>query len=173
MADEAQVTELQNDVAEPETSEPDYKAMYETLKGDYDSLQEHSRKWEKRAKASNTDNAEIKNNYESEKERADRLEQELSKIKAENSRRSLIQSVATEIGVDAEILSLMTGDNVEVIRANAEKLKGSVGNSYASQAQVKDTGEQKTVTVTKEEIMAIKDGKKRRQAIAENLELFE
>lgn len=172
MADE--VLEPQGEDTQTQDESVDYKALYEKLQGDYDTLKENSRKWEKRAKASNTDATTNKNNYESEKERADRLEAELSTIRANSARKKLISETAKEYGVNADVLSRMTGDDTDAIRANAEFIKEQLGNSYSSHKEVKDGGEpKKTPTMTKEEIMAIKDGKKRRAAIAENLSLFE
>ena len=171
MADE--VLEPQgDDTATAETT--DYKAMYEELSEKYSTLQANSRKWEKRAKESNTDNAALNKNYESEKERADRLEAELSTIRANSARKKIIADAASEYGVSPEVLGRMSGDDVDTIRTNAEYLKETLGNSYASHKDVKDGGEPKNNNpLTVADIKAIKNRHERLKAIKENKHLFE
>lgn len=109
-----------------------------------------ARKWEKRAKE-NKAHAEAnqkaadqlaeleeakKTELEKANERAANLQKQLDEIEQERERAKAVAAAAKEYGVDAEILSAMSGD----IEANAEMLKERMKPS--GYPNVYDSGEQ-------------------------------
>ena len=89
-------------------------------------------------------------------------------MRAENELRQLTAEVAKQTGVDASILR---GSTREELENHANLIKNAFGQTrYPS---VKDSGEARVPTATKEEILSIKDDKKRLKAIKENIELFQ
>ena len=136
-----------------------------------------SRKWEKLARSDHKTNEALGNDLDAAKSeteqavaRAEAAERELANMKAERARALLVDEIAKETKVPAEILAKMSGDDREAIEANADTLKASFGTSYP---KVKDGGESGTPPITRDEIKAIKNPHERRKAMAENLDLYE
>lgn len=101
-------------------------------------------------------------------ERAEKLQAELDARAKADAVREMKQKVSNELGVP---VNLLTGDTEEACRIQAQNIQQyakSIG--YPS---VPDGGETKSIGVSKEEILAIKDETKRLKAIAEHIELFQ
>lgn len=103
-------------------------------------------------------------------ERAESLTAELEALKAANAERDLKNKIAAETGVPA---SLLRGSSEADLRAQAEAIQGYAQAQRSGYPKVKDGGEVKAAVVTKEEILSIKDEKRRLQAIKDNIALFE
>lgn len=97
------------------------------------------------------------------------LRAELKSLKAEKARSEKVRAAAKAAGVDPDVLIRMTGDSDEEIAANVDLLKRSSKRKWPV---VPDEGEQKAPRPSKAEILAMKNPKERRRAIAENLDLF-
>jgi hypothetical protein len=126
---------------------------------------------ELKAKATKFDEAEEAAKSELQKaiEKAEAAEAELNNIKQANALREMREKVASETGVPA---SLLTADTEEGCRALAQGINDFTATKTHVAPTVKDGGETTPPTVTKADIMAIKDEKKRLAAIRENIELF-
>lgn len=134
-----------------------------TKYGDYEELKE---------KAQKLDQIEEQSKSELQKatEKADSLQTELESLKAANKERELKEKIAAETGVPA---SLLRGSSEEDLKAQAEAIMGFAKANKPAYPNVKDSGEVIPPTLSKEEILSIKDEKKRLQAIKENISLFE
>lgn len=134
------------------------KAKY----ADYDALRKKAEAW---------DEAEEKNKSELEKavERADKAEAELSALRKQAEVSKLKTTIGKEFGIDPTVLR---GNNEEELKAHAESIK-SMLSSLNSYPIVHDKGETPAPTITKEEILKIKDDKARRKAIRENISLWQ
>lgn len=124
---------------------------------------------ELKAKAAKFDEAEEAQKTELEKaqERANKLQSELDGIKAAEELRAMREEVSKETGVPARLLA---GDTREACMAQAKAISEYAKPSYP---QVKDAGETPVPSASKEDILAIKDERKRLKAIQENIELFQ
>lgn len=123
-----------------------------------------------KAKATAFDEAEEANKSDLQKanEKAESLQAQLDALTKANEERELREKISTETGVPA---NLLRGSNEDDLRKQAEGIKGfATKSTYPS---VKDGGEVKASTVTKAEILAIKDERKRLEAIKQNISLFE
>lgn len=98
-------------------------------------------------------------------DRAERAERELAAMTLERDR----QAVALKYGIPVEQVH---GNDAEEMERNAESLKQYIGTLpiYPVLNGGEATGKAKP---TKEEIMAMKNPRERRAAIAENIELFQ
>lgn len=119
--DETTPSEPQEPATEPEdeqetteetkTGSPaseDWEAKYQRMRG-------HARTWEKRTMEANALIDLLKADKAS-------LEQKLAQLEAATARQALMETIATETGVNPQILSRMIGDSEEEIRANAALL---------------------------------------------------
>lgn len=146
-----------------------------------------ARKWEQRAKENKAaadklaalekeqeekDEAQ-KTELQKATEKADKAMKKLEAMEAEKKRNDMIKRIATEKEVDADLLAAMVGDTEEEIEKNAEMLKTKIGQ-ISKYPNVNDNGGSQggAGKLTKEEILAIKDKKKRFEAIKENADLF-
>lgn len=123
-----------------------------------------------KAKAVAYDAAEEANKSDLQKanEKAESLQAQLDALNKANKERELRDKIAAETGVPA---NLLRGNSEEDLRAQAEGIKGfATKNSYPS---VKDKGEIPANTISKADILAIKDERKRLEAIKQNISLFE
>ena len=148
---------------------------------EYDKLLERSRKWERQSKA----NAEKAKAYdelaaksmtdaeraEAAEKRAEAAEAKVEEFERREERAGIVSEVASEKGVDAEMLARMVGDSREDIEANADFIAKRLKNApiYPS---VGDRGQQKAAPVTIDQIEAIKDPKKRVMERAKHIELY-
>ena len=101
--------------------------------------------------------------------RADDLQKQLDALTEANKARDLREKIAEETGVPAKLLR---GDSEEDLRAQAQAIMGFAKASRPVYPSVKDGGETIPPTITKADILAIKDEKKRLEAIRNNIELF-
>ena len=106
----------------------------------------------------------------------EKLAKELAEARAENKRLKAqrerdrnVREAAAKAGVDPDVLVRMHGDTEEEIAANVELLTRSSKRKWPV---VNDEGGQEPPRLSRKEILAIKDAKERRRAIAENLDLF-
>ena len=104
-----------------------------TPPADYDEL---------KAKAARLDELEEASKSELQKatERADRLQKELEGMKAAQQRQALVEQVAKESGVDAELLATMSGATEDEVKANAELLKAKFAAVPGYQPDPHDNG---------------------------------
>ena len=109
---------------------------------------------EVKAKAAKYDEVEEAQKTELQKtvEERDALKAQVEKLNAEKEHAKAVADAATKYGVDASLLSRMTGD----VEANAEFLKQTMANTQ-KYGHVKDGGEATPPTVTRESVNAIKD----------------
>ena len=133
------------------------KAKY----ADYDDL---------KAKAAKYDEAEEAGKTELQKavEERDKLKAKLDKMEAEAKRAAAVAKAAAEYGVDAELLSRMSGD----VDENAAYLKEQMAN-VPKYGKVADSGEATPPTITREAIEAIKDPVERVRMRAQHLNLYQ
>jgi len=134
------------------------KAKYEN----YEELKEKALKFDQIEEESKTE-------LQKATERAESLQKELDAIKTANEERALRERIAQETGVPA---SLLRGNSEEDLKAQAEAIMGFAKASGSAYPIVKDGGEVTPPTASKEEILAIKDEKKRLEAIKQNIDLF-
>ena len=134
------------------------KAKYEN----FEELKEKALKFDKIEEESKTE-------LQKATERADSLQKELDAIKTANEERALRERIAQETGVPA---SLLRGSSEEDLKAQAEAIMGFVKASGSAYPSVRDGGEAKAPTLTKEQILSIKNEKERIKAIENNIELF-
>lgn len=125
-----------------------------------------------KAKASAYDAAEeaSKSDLQKANEKAESLQAQLDALTKANQERELREKISAETGVPA---MLLRGNNEEDLRAQAEGIKGFASASKASYPSVKDSGELPPPTVSKEDILSIKDERTRLEAIKQNISLFE
>lgn len=166
---ETETPETEPDAPEKEADgQPDYKALYEQ------SLKE-SRKWEGRSKQHLEELRSLKESAgkrdRTVEERLAALEDENAKLKASAARSTLVASVAKATGLDASIVSALNGADEEELTAQAQAvaaLAKPVGAPRAPEAGKKD----RPGKPSKKDILAIKDPKERKAAIAANIDLF-
>ncbi len=85
-------------------------------------------------------------------------------MRAEQERAAWLNAASRETGVDA---GLLRGNTQDEILEHARAIRAAYNAPI-----VRDSGEHKTVSPTKESILAIKNEKERLAAIRENAELF-
>jgi chromosome segregation ATPase len=120
MADEPQVESTTT------TNESDWKAKYEEMR-------QHSREWEKKARANQSAADELeKQRADSQTEqekaiaRAQKAEAELEKLKADAERAKTVSQVATDTGIPSEIVSMLNGKDADELQAQVEAIKKSL-----------------------------------------------
>lgn len=112
---------------------------------------------------------ELETTSKKETERADALQEKLDQLTAANAERDLREKIAGETGVPS---SLLHGSDEEDLRSQAAAILGFADARKSSYPVVKDGGEVHAPTITREEILGIKDEKKRLEAIKEHIDLF-
>ena len=106
-------------------------------------------------------------------ETAEKANAELQAMKAAKKRADLIKATAKSHAVDEELLSLMAGDSVDEIEANAKTLKAKI-DAIPKYPNVKDGGGQNTNNrLSKEDILKIKNPREQLRAAAQNLDAFD
>ena len=120
-------------------------------------------------KAAKFDEAEEANKSELQKavEERDALKARIDKLEADKAHADAVADAAAKYGVDAALLSRMSGD----VEENAAYLKQTMANAPKF-GQVPDGGETTPPTITKESIEAIKDPVERVRTMAQHLDLF-
>lgn len=127
---------------------------------------------ELKAKAKRLDEIEEANKTELEKanERAENLKKQLDAINEENAVKAIRQKVAEETGVNANYLTGKTEDECRQIASNF--LAFAEANRKPVAPIVKDGGEPKAPTLSKADILGIKNERERLKAIQDNIDLF-
>lgn len=105
------------------TQETDWKAKYE-------SMREHSRGWEKKAKANQSAADELeklKADSQTEQQkamaRAERAEAELKKLKDEAERARMVAEVSSSQGVPADLVAMLNGSDAEELAEQIDRIK--------------------------------------------------
>ena len=101
--------------------------------------------------------------------RAEELQKQLDALTEANKARDLREKISAETGVPAKLLR---GDSEDDLRAQAEAIMGFAKASKPVYPNVKDGGETAPPTLSKQDILGIKDEQKRLKAIRDNIELF-
>lgn len=116
MADEPQVE--QNT-----TNEPDWKAKYEEMR-------QHSREWEKKARANQSaadelekQKADSQTEQEKALQRAQKAEAELQKLKADAERAKTVSKVAADTGISSEIVQMLNGKDADELGQQVGRIK--------------------------------------------------
>lgn len=130
--------------------------------GNYEELKEKALKYDQIEEESKTE-------LQKATEKAESLQSQLDALKAANQERELKERIAAETGVPA---SLLRGSSETDLKAQAEGIMGFVKASGSAYPSVRDGGEAKAPTLTKEQILSIKNEKERIKAIENNIELF-
>ena len=146
----------------------DYKALYEQ------SLKE-SRKWESRSKANLKKLDELKaaatKTDPTVEERLSALESENASLKASAARSALVDSVAKATGLDRSIVATLNGEDEDALTEQAKAVAALAKPASAPKAP--EAGKKdKPGKPSKADILAIKDPKERKAAIAANIDLF-
>ena len=123
----------------------------------------------KRERAKYSDYDDIKAKAEAAQSGQDDLQKQLDALTEANKARDLREKIAEETGVPAKLLR---GDSEEDLRTQAQAIMGFAKASRPAYPSVKDGGETIPPTITKADILGIKDEKKRLEAIRNNIELF-
>lgn len=163
---------------EPHGTEP---APDTVSREDYDKLLAESRKWEARAKENKDAAKRLAELEDASKTDAEKLADATKRMEAAEARLAdyerraeragIVAEVAAAKGVDAEWLGRMAGDTREEVEANADFIAAKLVAApiYPS---VQDSGAKPAAPITREEIEAIKDPKKRVIARAQNISLY-
>ena len=150
-------------------------------RAEYDKLLAQSRKWEERSKANAAAAKRLAELEDASKTDAERLadatkraesaERKLAEYERERDRAAVVAEVAAAKGVDAEWLGRMAGDTREEVEANADYIASKLSGApvYPS---VPDNGGGRGAPLTKEQIEAIKDPKKRVLMRARHIDLY-
>lgn len=105
------------------TQETDWKAKYEKMR-------EHSREWEKKARANQSaadelekQRADSQTEQQKAMERAERAEAELKKLKDEAERSRIVAEVSGQQGVPADLVAMLNGADAEELAEQVERMK--------------------------------------------------
>lgn len=128
---------------------------------DYESLKDKAAQFDAAQEAAKSD-------YEKAVEERDSLKAQLDALQAEKSHAEAVAKAAAEHGVDAALLSRMSGD----VDENALFLKQQMA-SAPKYGHVPDGGEVSAPTVTRDAIEAIKDPVERVRMRAQHLDLYQ
>ena len=131
---------------------------------DYDEMQAKAAKYDEAEEASKTE-------LQKATERADNLQAQLDALTKANEIRSIREKVSTETGVPAHLLNGETEEDCKTIAEGILSFMASTAKPSVAPI-VKDGGEVHAPTLTKADILAIKDEKARLKAIEENITLF-
>lgn len=161
----------ENTPAEPtEPTEPT-PAEPTPPQGDETDWKAEARKWEARAKKQPKDDPDVKAELERISGELAEVKAEAERLKAEKARNAAVNDAAKENEVDVELLSLMSGDTPEQIAENAKLLKAKIAGIPAY-PNVDDNGAGSAPSITKEQIMKIKNPAERVEQIAKHSALF-
>jgi len=126
MAEEATAAqEVTQEQAAPveQTEQPvDWKAKYEAMR-------QHSRDWEKQAKANQSAADELEQlkaaqltEQEKAVQRAEKAEAELEQLKAQAAHAQMVADIASKANVPAEVVSMLTGKDADELAEQVKKL---------------------------------------------------
>lgn len=126
---------------------------------DYDTLKTKAEQFDKAQEAGKTE-------LQKETDRANALQAKLDAMNKATELRNIREKVSKNTGVPTDLLS---GDTEEACSDQAKAILAFAKTGYP---KVKDGGETHPPVMTKEEILAIKDERKRIKAIEDNIDLF-
>lgn len=112
-----------------ETTEPDYKALYEKAQADAEKWKSLSRKNESKAKT----NSEAAANFEQLQEQMKQLTEQMQSIqserdtlKAAEERRVMVDKVAADTNLPVSVIGALSGTDEDTLREQAESLKQAI-----------------------------------------------
>ena len=122
---------MENDQTEVVEVEPNGADETTDWEAKYNEMKQHSREWERKAKANKEAADELAALKESQMSEQERLQKQLDEataranaLQAEKDRRQWVDDAATETGVPAEILSLIAATDRDDLMSKAAGLKG-------------------------------------------------
>lgn len=127
---------------------------------DYDTLKTKAEKFDAAQEAGKTE-------LQKETDRANALQAKLDAMNKATELRNIREKVSKDTGVPTDLLS---GDTEEACSDQAKAILAFA--KTGNYPKVKDGGEPHPPVMTKEEILAIKDERKRIKAIEDNIDLF-
>jgi len=105
------------------TQETDWKAKYEKMR-------DHSREWEKKARANQSaadelekQRADSQTEQQKAMERAERAEAELKKLKDEAERARIVAEVSSKSDVPADVVAMLNGADAEELADQIDRIK--------------------------------------------------
>ena len=117
------MAEETTEAQEATTTETDWKAKYEKMR-------EHSREWEKKAKANQSaadelekQRADSQTEQQRAMERAERAEAELQKLKDEAERSRIVTAVSSSQGVPADLVSMLNGADEDELSEQVDRIR--------------------------------------------------
>ena len=117
------MAEETTEAQEATTTETDWKAKYEKMR-------EHSREWEKKAKANQSaadelekQRADSQTEQQRAMERAERAEAELQKLKDEAERSRIVAAVSSSQGVPADLVSMLNGADEDELSEQVDRIR--------------------------------------------------
>ena len=151
---------MENDQTEVVEVEPNGADETTDWDAKYNEMKQHSREWERKAKANKEAADELAALKESQMSEQERLQKQLDEataranaLQAEKDRRQWVDDAATETGVPAEILSLIAATDRDDLMSKAAGLKGRLAANGqptvpvvlgdGKHADVKETGSAK------------------------------
>ncbi len=151
---------MENDQTEVVEVEPNGADETTDWEAKYNEMKQHSREWERKAKANKEAADELAALKESQMSEQERLQKQLDEataranaLQAEKDRRQWVDDAATETGVPAEILSLIAATDRDDLMSKAAGLKGRLAANGqptvpvvlgdGKHADVKETGSAK------------------------------
>lgn len=166
--------------SEPTTTNVDADgATTEDFRSKYMAMREHSREWEKRAKANEAAAAELEELRKARSTdeerlaaaniRAEKAESEVAGLRASMERAELVAKVSEETGVPR---GLLHGDTEDELRASAEAVQSFVRASVPGYPTDKGGSATGGRVVTRESIESIKDPRARVIARARHADLY-
>ena len=117
------MAEETTEAQEATTTETDWKAKYEKMR-------EHSREWEKKAKANQSaadelekQRADSQTEQQRAMERAERAEAELQKLRDEAERSRIVAAVSSSQGVPADLVSMLNGADEDELSEQVDRIR--------------------------------------------------
>lgn len=121
---------MENDQTEVVEVEPNGGGETTDWEAKYNEMKQHSREWERKAKANKEAADELAALKESQMSEQEKLQKQLDEatvranaLQAEKDRRQWVDDAATETGVPAEILSLIAANDRDDLMSKAAGLK--------------------------------------------------
>lgn len=150
-----------------EEGQPQGEGLQVDWRSKYEEAVRQSRKWEGRAKAKDDEIAGMvaRSELDDAVRRAEAAEAQLAEARGAEQRREWAEQAATEFGVPA---SVVRGSTLEEMREHAR----AVSRIRPAYPVVHETGTSTSPTLTKGDILAIRDPRERKAAIRDHLDLF-
>ena len=164
--------EAQAQAAEPEEAAKAEGGQREQPATDWRA---EAKKWERRARENKRELDAARSEPKADRtveQRLAALEEENATLRARAERSALVQSVANATGLDAALVSALNGADEDELTSQAQAIaalaRPAKGAPVAPEAGRRD----RPGKPSKRDILAIKDPKERKAAIAANIDLF-